>query len=94
MVLRRLPTSGSRRGTSKPTAEIQMVVDVKDLWITPSARRASDFEGAQGTLLDIDHGNYPYVIIVFRILPRWWGADGFRFRVRASSIMFWGSAKA
>ncbi len=39
-----------------------MVVDVSDLLDT--ARRNGDdimFEGAQGTLLDIDHGTYPYV---------------------------------
>lgn len=39
-----------------------MVVDVSDLLDT--ARKRGDlimFEGAQGTLLDIDHGTYPYV---------------------------------
>ncbi|MFA3759349.1 adenylosuccinate synthase [Yersinia sp. 2544 StPb PI] len=39
-----------------------MVVDVSDL--LDSARKRGDlimFEGAQGTLLDIDHGTYPYV---------------------------------
>ncbi len=39
-----------------------MVVDVTDL--LDKARRNGDrlmFEGAQGTLLDIDHGTYPYV---------------------------------
>lgn len=39
-----------------------MVVDVTDL--LDKARRRGDrlmFEGAQGTLLDIDHGTYPYV---------------------------------
>ncbi|HFF6862431.1 TPA: adenylosuccinate synthase [Yersinia enterocolitica] len=39
-----------------------MVVDVSEL--LDSARKRSDFmmfEGAQGTLLDIDHGTYPYV---------------------------------
>ncbi|EPR9703842.1 adenylosuccinate synthase [Citrobacter freundii] len=39
-----------------------MVVDVSDL--LDQARKRGDFvmfEGAQGTLLDIDHGTYPYV---------------------------------
>ncbi len=39
-----------------------MVVDVSEL--LDSARKRGDlimFEGAQGTLLDIDHGTYPYV---------------------------------
>ncbi len=39
-----------------------MVVDVSDL--LDQARQRGDFvmfEGAQGTLLDIDHGTYPYV---------------------------------
>ena len=39
-----------------------MVVDVSDL--LDNARKRGDlimFEGAQGTLLDIDHGTYPYV---------------------------------
>ncbi|TKB51385.1 adenylosuccinate synthase [Ferrimonas sediminicola] len=39
-----------------------MVVDVTDL--LDKARKAGEpilFEGAQGTLLDIDHGTYPYV---------------------------------
>ncbi len=39
-----------------------MVVDVTD--VLDKARRNGDeimFEGAQGTLLDIDHGTYPYV---------------------------------
>lgn len=39
-----------------------MVVDVSDL--LDKARKNGDrimFEGAQGTLLDIDHGSYPYV---------------------------------
>lgn len=39
-----------------------MVVDVSDL--LDRARKRGDFvmfEGAQGTLLDIDHGTYPYV---------------------------------
>ncbi len=39
-----------------------MVVDVTDL--LDKARKAGKeimFEGAQGTLLDIDHGTYPYV---------------------------------
>ncbi|AXW86046.1 adenylosuccinate synthase [Lonsdalea britannica] len=39
-----------------------LVVDVSDL--LDKARRRGDlvmFEGAQGTLLDIDHGTYPYV---------------------------------
>ncbi len=39
-----------------------MVVDVSDL--LDSARKRGDlmmFEGAQGTLLDIDHGTFPYV---------------------------------
>lgn len=39
-----------------------MVVDVSDL--LDQARKNGDlmmFEGAQGTLLDIDHGSYPYV---------------------------------
>ncbi|MEG7471298.1 adenylosuccinate synthase [Serratia marcescens] len=39
-----------------------MVVDVSEL--LDGARKRGDlimFEGAQGTLLDIDHGNYPYV---------------------------------
>ncbi len=39
-----------------------MVVDVTDM--LDAARRNGDkimFEGAQGTLLDIDHGTYPYV---------------------------------
>ncbi|HCX00416.1 MAG TPA: adenylosuccinate synthase, partial [Pantoea sp.] len=39
-----------------------MVVDVSDLLDT--AQKRGDlimFEGAQGTLLDIDHGTYPYV---------------------------------
>ncbi len=39
-----------------------MVVDVAEL--LDNARKRSDlimFEGAQGTLLDIDHGTYPYV---------------------------------
>ncbi|WP_427981119.1 adenylosuccinate synthase [Agarivorans sp.] len=41
---------------------IAMVTDVTDL--LDQARRRGDsimFEGAQGTLLDIDHGTYPYV---------------------------------
>ncbi|WP_179219337.1 adenylosuccinate synthetase, partial [Pseudomonas aeruginosa] len=39
-----------------------MVVDVTEL--LDQTRLAGDnilFEGAQGTLLDIDHGTYPYV---------------------------------
>ncbi|WP_268629476.1 adenylosuccinate synthetase, partial [Escherichia coli] len=39
-----------------------MVVDVSEL--LDGARKRGDlimFEGAQGTLLDIDHGTYPYV---------------------------------
>ncbi|TMO96591.1 adenylosuccinate synthase, partial [Pseudoalteromonas sp. S3178] len=39
-----------------------MIVDVTEL--LDQARNAGDhilFEGAQGTLLDIDHGTYPYV---------------------------------
>ncbi|WP_216782395.1 adenylosuccinate synthase [Candidatus Profftia tarda] len=39
-----------------------MVVDVSDLLNTANKQGASIiFEGAQGTLLDIDHGTYPYV---------------------------------
>ncbi|MCC2617212.1 adenylosuccinate synthase [Aestuariibacter halophilus] len=49
---------------AKQVADIlkAMVVDVTDL--LDKARRNGDaimFEGAQGTLLDIDHGTYPYV---------------------------------
>ncbi len=47
---------------SKITVLILMVVDVSDL--LDQARQRGDFvmfEGAQGTLLDIDHGTYPYV---------------------------------
>jgi adenylosuccinate synthase len=39
-----------------------MVVDVTDLLETARKnKQAIMFEGAQGTLLDIDHGTYPYV---------------------------------
>lgn len=49
---------------AKAVAEVikEMVADIPEL--LDQARKAGDsimFEGAQGTLLDIDHGTYPYV---------------------------------
>ncbi len=49
-----------------------MVVDVLDL--LDQARQRGDFvmfEGAQGTLLDIDHGTYPYVTSPTPLLVAW-----------------------
>ena len=46
-----------------------MVIDVTDE--LDAARKRGDkimFEGAQGTLLDIDHGTYPYVTSSNRLL--------------------------
>ncbi len=68
-----------------------MVVDVSDL--LDQARKRGDFvmfEGAQGTLLDIDHGTYPYVTpptpprVAWRPVLAW---------VRVMWITYWVSSK-
>ena len=52
------PRSGSRRYVADTTLLLHR-------WIEDGA--AVLFEGAQGTLLDVDHGTYPYVTTSQRV---------------------------
>ena len=49
------------------------------------------FEGAQGTLLDIDHGTYPFVTSSNTVAGA--GSDRLRARAAAPSIMCWASPR-